>query len=89
MAVIINSFKENSLVHIMDAFVRLYDTQKFIGVNLLKDVPDCIGLCFGLFRKNENGLWYFCAVKEVVQGNESPKSVNDVIYILNKYPLKI
>ena len=89
MAVIINSFKENSLVHIMDAFVRLYDTQKFIGVNLLKGVPDCIGLCFGLFRKNENGLWYFCAVKEVVQGNESPKSVNDVIYILNKYPLKI
>ena len=89
MAVIINSFKENSLVHVMDAFVRLYDPQKFIGVHLLKDCPECIGLCFGLFRKNVDGVWYFCAIKEIVQGNESSKSVNDVIYILDKYPLKV
>ena len=89
MAVIINSFKENSLVHIMDAFVRLYDAQKPIGVHVLKNLPDCIGLCFGIFRKNVDGVWYFCAVREIVNGNESPKSANDVIYILNKYPLKI
>ena len=89
MAVIINSFKGNSLVNIIDSFVRLYDTQNLIGVHILKNCPDCIGLCFGLFRKNVDGYWYFCAVREIVNGNESPKSANDVIYILNKYPLKI
>ena len=89
MAVIINSFKGNSLVNIIDSFVRLYDTQNLIGVHILKNCPDCIGLCFGLFRKNVDGYWYFCAVREIVNGNESPQSANDVIYILNKYPLKL
>ena len=87
MAVIINSFKGNSLVHIIDSFVRLYDTQQLIGVHIFKNCPDCIGLCFGLFRKNVDGYWYFCAVREIVNGNESPQSAYDVIYILNKYPL--
>ena len=31
MAIIINSFKGNSLVNIIDSFVRLYDTQNLIG----------------------------------------------------------
>ena len=89
MTVIINSFKENSLVNVFDAFIRLYDAQKPIGVHVLKNLPDCIGLCFGIFRKNTDGVWYFCAVKEIVQGNESSKSVNDAMYILSNYPLKI
>ena len=89
MAVIINSFKENSLVNVFNAFIRLYDAQKPIGVHVFKDCPDCIGLCFGIFRKNIDGVWYFTAVREIVQGNESSKSVNDVLYILNSYPLKI
>ena len=89
MTVIINSFKENSLVNVFDAFIRLYDAQKPIGVHVLKNLPDCIGLCLGIFRKNVDGVWYFCAVKEIVQGNESSKSVNDAMYILSQYPLKI
>ena len=89
MTVIINSFKENSLVNVFNAFIRLYDAQKLIGVHVLKNLPDCIGLCLGIFRKNVDGVWYFCAVKEIVQGNESSKSVNDAMYILSQYPLKI
>ena len=89
MAVVINSFKENSMVHVMDAFIRLYDAQKPIGVHILKNCPDCIGICFGLFRKNRDGVWHFCAIREIVNGNEAPKSVNDVIFVLNKYPLNI
>ena len=89
MAVVINSFKGNSIVNIRDAFIRLYDQQRPIGVHVLNNCPDCIGLFFGIFRKNAQGIWYFTAVKEIVNGIEAPQSVNDVIIKLNKYPLKI
>ena len=89
MVVVINSFKGNSIAHVYDAFIRLYDNTHPLGVTLLNNAPDCIGLCFGIFRKHTvSGLWYFCAVKEIVQGIEAPQSVRDVIYILSKYPLK-
>ena len=89
MAIIVNSFKENSMENVFNSFIRFYDTQRPIGVHLLKDMPNCIGLCFGLLRKNVDGVWYFCGLKEIVHGNESSKSVNDVLFILNKYPLHI
>ena len=89
MAVVINSFKGNSLVNILDAFIRLYDTKTPIGVHVLNGCPDCIGLCLGLFRKDNNGIWYFTSIKEPIRGIVCTESVNDVIYLLDKYPLKI
>ena len=90
IAVIVNSFKGNSMINVFDAFIRLYDNSRPLGVTLLKNAPDCIGLCFGIFRKHPvSGVWYFCAVKEIVQGIEAPQSVNDVVYLLGKYPLKV
>ena len=79
MAVVVNSFKGNSIVTIRDAFIRLYDQQKPIGVHVLNNCPDCIGLFFGIFRKNDQGVWHFTAIKELVNGIEAPQSVNDVI----------
>ena len=90
MVVVVNSFKGNSLSNVFDAFIRLYDTTHPIGVSLLNNAPNCTGLCFGIFRKHTvSGLWYFCAVKEIVQGIEAPQSVRDVIGILGRYPLKV
>ena len=90
MAVVINSFKGNSLINILDAFIRLYDPKRPIGVHVLNGCPDCIGLCLGLFRKNINtGIWYFNAIKEIVHGIIVTESVNDVILLLNKYPLNV
>ena len=90
MVVVINSFKGNPLSGVMDAFIRLYDTTRPLGVTLLKNAPECVGLCFGIFRKHTTtGVWYFSAVKEIVQGIEAPQSVNDVVYLLGKYPLKV
>ena len=88
MAVVINSFKGNTMLYIYDAFIRIYDTQRPIGVHVLKKGPDCIGLCFGIFRKDMNGIWSFCAVREIVNGIECTQSVNDIRYLLSKYPLK-
>ena len=89
MAVIINSFKGNSLISILNAFIRLYDTERPIGVHVLNNCPDCIGLFMGIFRKNNNGLWYFSAIKEIVSGIVCTQSVNDVKLLLDKYPLKV
>ena len=82
MAVIINSFKGNSLVYIRNAFIRLYDQNNYIG--------ECTGLLLGLFRKDEKtGIWYFCPVKDIITGIEAPQSVNDVKYHLDQHPLKV
>ena len=89
MAVIVNSFKGNSLISIMNAFIRLYDTQRPLGVHVLNNCPDCIGLCMGIFRKDDNGLWYFNSIKEIVTGIVCTQSINDVRFLLDKYPLKI
>ena len=89
MAVIINSFKGNSMMYVRDAFIRLYDNQAPIGVHILNGCPDTIGLFFGIFRKDDLGVWYFTAIKELVNGIEAPQSVNDVIQKLNKYPIKV
>ena len=89
MAVIINSFKGNSMMHILNAFIRLYDTQRPIGVHVLNNCPDCVGLFFGIFRKDDKGIWYFTAIKEIIRGIVATESVNDVGYFLSKYPLKI
>lgn len=90
MAVIINSFKGNSLVYIRNAFIRLYDQNNYIGVHVLENCPECTGLLLGLFRKYEKtGIWYFCPVKDIITGIEAPQSVNDVKYHLDQHPLKV
>ena len=90
LAVIINSFKGNSLVSIMNAFIRLYDQTKFIGVNVLEQCPECTGLLLGIFKKEEKtGFWYFCPVRDIITGIEAPQSVNDVKYHLEQHPLII
>ena len=88
IAVIINSFKGNSIINVKDAFIRLYDSDLPIGISILEEVPDCVGLFLGLFRK-ENKFWYFEAVKEPIKGTIATDSVNDVQFLLNKYLLKV
>ena len=88
MAVIINSFKGNSLVAIKNAFVRLFDQNKYIGVHVMDNCPDCTGLLMGIFRKDaKTGVWNFCPLKEIVSGIEAPQSVKDVSDHLAKHLL--
>ena len=88
IAVIVNSFKGNSLINILDGFIRLYDSDKAIGVNILENCPDCVGLFLGLFRKRDK-TWFFEVIKEPIKGTIATDSVNDVKTLLNKYELKI
>ena len=90
MAVIINSFKGNSLIGIKNAFIRLYDQNDFIGVHVLNDCPESTGLILGIFRKDaKTGFWFFCPVKEIISGIEAPQSVNDVKCYMSKNILLI
>ena len=86
IAVIINSFKGNSLINILDGFIRLYDNKKPIGVNILDNCPDCVGLFLGLFRRNDKE-WFFQAIREPIKGTIANDSVNDVIKLLGSYEL--
>ena len=88
MVAVVNSFKGNSMLQVYDAFIRIYDTQKFIGVHVLNKCPDCIGLCLGIFKKGMDGIWSFCAVKDPVSGIECTQSVNDLKFVLDKHPYK-
>ena len=88
MVAVVNSFKGNSMLQVSDAFIRIYDTQKFIGVHVLNKCPDCIGLCLGIFKKGMDGIWSFCAVKDPVSGIECTQSVNDLKFVLDKHPYK-
>ena len=86
LAVIINSFKGNSLINILDGFIRLYDNDRPIGVNILENCPDCVGLFMGIFRRKDK-KWYFQAIKEPIKGTIAKESVNDVQKLLDKYKL--
>jgi len=88
MAVVVNSFKGNSFAQVTDAFIRIYDTQRPIGVHVMNKSPNCVGLCFGIFRKGMDGIWSFCALQDPVTGIECTQSVNDLKIILNKHPYK-
>ena len=88
MVAVVNSFKGNSMIQVLDAFIRIYDTQRLIGVHVLNKCPDCIGLCLGIFKKGMDGIWSFCAVKDPVSGIECTQSVNDLKFVLDKHPYK-
>ena len=88
MAVIINSFKGNNLINIKEGFISLYDNDRPIGVNLLENCPDCVGLFLGLFKRNDK-TWYFQAIKEPINGTIARDSVNDVKKLLTDYELRI
>ena len=61
---------------------------KPIGVNILDNCPDCVGLFLGIFR-NEDKTWYFQAIKEPIKGTIANDSVNDVRKLLSSHELKI
>ena len=86
LAVVINSFKGNSLINILDGFIRLYDNDRPIGVNILDNCPDCVGLFMGIFRRKDK-KWYFQAIKEPIKGTIAKESVNDVKKLLTNYEL--
>ena len=90
MAVIVNSFKGNSMVGLRSAFIRLFDQSKLIGCHVLGQGTETTGLLLGLFRKDfANNVWLFQVMISPVPGREAPDSVQQLRVILDKYKMPL
>ena len=88
MAVIVNSFKGNSMVGLKSAYIRLFDTQKMIGCHVLGQGSETVGLLLGLFRKDlYNNTWLFQVLISPLPGTQAPDSIQQLKMILDKYKM--
>ena len=90
MAVIVNSFKGNSMIGLKSAFIRLYDQTRLIGCHVLGQGSESTGLLLGLFRRDfANNTWLFQVMISPLPGKEAPDSINQLRIILDKYKMPI
>jgi tellurium resistance protein TerZ len=88
MAVIVNSFKGNSMVGLRSAFIRLYDQAKLIGCHVIGQGSETTGLLLGLFRKDlYNNDWLFQVMISPLPGKEALESIQQLKILLDKYKM--
>ena len=90
LAVIVNSFKGNSMVGLRSAFIRLFDRDIPIGCHVLGQGTETIGLLLGLFRKDTvNNRRLFQVFIQPIPGNEAPQAIDTLKDILFKYKMPL
>lgn len=90
LAVIVNSFKGNSMAGLKSAFIRLYDSSKLIGCHVLGQGSETVGLLLGIFRKDfVNNVWLFQVMISPLPGKEAPESIDQLKIILDKYKMPL
>ena len=88
MAVIVNSFKGNSMIGLRSAFIRLFDQTKLIGCHVLGQGTETTGLLLGLFRRDfVNNTWLFQVMISALPGREATDSIGQLRSILDKYKI--
>jgi tellurium resistance protein TerZ len=88
LAVIVNSFKGNSMVGLRSAFIRLFDDDKPIGCHVLGQGTETIGLLLGYFRRDvANRSWLFQVMIYPLPGTEAPESIQELKTILARYKI--
>ena len=88
MAVIVNSFKGNSMIGLRSAFIRLFDQTRLIGCHVLGQGTETTGLLLGLFRKDfANNAWLFQVMIYPLPGREATDSIQQLKTILDKYKM--
>ena len=76
LAVIVNSYKENTMVGLKSAFIRLFHDTKLIGCHVLGKGGENVGLLLGVFRKNfDKKTWQFQVLISPLPGKEAPESI--------------
>ena len=86
LAVIVNSFKGNSMIGLRSAFIRLFDDDKPIGCHVLGQGTETIGLLLGYFRRDvANRSWLFQVMIYPLPGTEATESIPQLKTILAKY----
>ena len=88
LAVIVNSFKGNSMIGLRSAFIRLFDDDKPIGCHVLGQGSETIGLLLGYFRRDvANRSWLFQVMIYPLPGTEAPESIPQLKSILARYKI--
>ena len=90
LAVIVNSFKGNSMIGLKSAFIRLFDPDKPIGCHVLGQGTETTGLLLGYFRKDYiNNCWLFQVMIHPLPGNQAPESIEQLKILLDKYKMPL
>ena len=90
LAIIVNSFKGNSMVGLKSAFIRLFDDDKPIGCHVLGQGSETIGLLLGYFRRDYiNNRWLFQVMISPLPGTQAPESIEQLKIILDKYKMPL
>ena len=88
LAVIVNSFKGNSMIGLRSAFIRLFDDDKPIGCHILGEGTETVGLLLGYFRRDvANKSWLFQVMIYPLPGTEAPESIPQLKSILARYKI--
>ena len=88
LAVIVNSFKGNSMIGLRSAFIRLFDDDKPIGCHVLGQGTETIGLLLGYFRRDvANRSWLFQVMIYPLPGTEATESIQELKTILARYKI--
>ena len=88
IAVIVNSFKGNSMIGLRSAFIRLFDQMRLIGCHVLGQGTETTGLLLGLFRRDwANNAWLFQVTISPLPGREASDSIQQLKILLDKYKM--
>ena len=85
LAVIVNSFKGNSMVGVKSGYIRLFDEKNLIGCHTLGQGSEVTGLLLGYFRRNyNNNSWSFQIIVSPIPGREPHESIEELKRVLNQ-----
>ena len=86
LAVIVNSFKGNSMVGLRSAFIRLFDRDKPIGCHILGQGIETVGLLLGIFKRlPSQNIWNFQVMISPLNSNEAPNSIEELRVLMHNY----
>lgn len=85
LAVIVNSFKGNSMVGVKSGYIRLFDEKSLIGCHTLGQGAETTGLLLGYFRRDYNNSWSFQIIVAPIPGREAHESIGELKNILNQH----
>ena len=90
LAVIVNSFKGNSMIGVKSGYIRLFDEKNLIGCHTLGQGTEVTGLLLGFFKRNyNNNSWSFQIFISPITGREPHETIEELKLVLNQNKLQM
>lgn len=86
IAVIVNSFKGNSMIGVKSGYIRLFDENLLIGCHTLGQGMEVTGLLLGYFKRDyNNNCWSFQVIIAPIPGREPPESIDQLKVLISQF----